>query len=440
LKPGNYSPITNRNADEIIAHAIDGEVNVGEFIERASALAAQLPGHQYVFNLLTDRYQYLLGFCASVIAGQCTLMPPNRLAGTLEKLAKTYPDSYTLDEALLTEQTIRQLDESSISQQSKQIEVPQISADQLCAIAFTSGSTGEPSPNLKYWRTIRDSSLANAKLLLADVSGQLNLLATVPPQHMWGFETSILLPLFANVAVCHRTPFYPQDIADALESLPGQRALVSSPVHLDALVRSEVKPVKVKRIFSATAPMSGTLAEKLENLFGALLVEVFGSSESGILARRHTASESLWQKSPIFEFRVCKDRIYVNAKHLPCEIELCDHLEIVDSNHFNWLGRHQDMINIAGKRGSLADLNRCLLDIEGVVDGVVFLPKGGQGRLAAMVVAPNMSVAEINQSLKKRVEPVFLPRPVYMVSALPRLETGKLSREDIMGQYENLAK
>jgi hypothetical protein len=139
---------------------------------------------------------------------------------------------------------------------------------------------------------------------------------------MWGLGTSILFPLFCDMAVSHRTPFFPQDIADALAALPEPRALVSSPVHLDAFLRANVGPLKIDQIFSATAPMSADLAQELERRFGARVIEVFGCSEAGIIARRYTASETAWQLSRTISVDVNSDRVLIQAPHLPEDVIL----------------------------------------------------------------------------------------------------------------------
>jgi len=440
LNPQRHTPITDRKPEEIIALRAGDEIDVNRFIQHAKSVACKLPDHRYVFNLFSDRYQYLLGFCAAVIAGQCTLMPPNRLTKTLEQLARNYPDSYSLGESDLLNEKANRKSHNPVPVMDYRSEVPLIPIDQLCAIAFTSGSTGSPTPNLKYWETLRTGSGGSAELLLNRVSERLNLLATVPPQHMWGFETSILLPLFANAAISYRTPFYPQDIAEALESLPEPRALISSPVHLNILLKSGVELVKLDRILSATASMSKELAQQLECRFNTQVLEIFGSSESGVLACRNSATETLWQISDLFELDVRKDGVLIQAEHLPGEIVLQDIIEKVGDTRFRWIGRHQDMINIAGKRGSLIDLNRRILAIEGVVDAVVFAPENDADRLAAMVVAPELKSSDILDGLRLEVESVFLPRPVYMVPNLPRQETGKLANRDVIKLFGDMMK
>ena len=434
-----HSPLTHRTSQEVIALRAGKEIDVGQFIKQARALASRLPRHQYVFNLFTNRFDYLLGFCASVIAGQCTLMPPNKLESTLDELRLSYPDSYFLGDSGLFETAGASEAPVAGSADLPSDEIPLIPADQLCAIAFTSGSTGKPNPNSKYWQTLRTGSFGNAALMLGGINERVNIVATVPPQHMWGLETSILFPLFANVAVSDRTPFYPQDIAEAIESLPAPRALVSSPVHLKALLDSGVSVNGLERIFSATAPMSTELAQALEKRFATSVFEVFGCSESGILAGRETARESLWRLCDLFELEAGEKGVRVKAGHLPGDVMLQDLIEIRGDRYFAWLGRHHDMVNIAGKKGSLADLNRRLLAIPGVVDGVIFKPSGDSERLAALVVAPHLHPSDILLTLKPVVESVFLPRTVYKVPALPRQETGKLASAAVQALFEEIS-
>jgi len=397
-------------------------------VAEAAALAEQLPRHAYVINLHSDRYRYLRAFCAAVIAGQCTLMPPNRLAHTLSQLAETYPDSYVIGE---------DGDEPPISGVAGSA-IPAIDPEQLCAIAFTSGSTGVPKPNKKYWRTLEEGAKGNARLLLGSDIGELNMVATVPAQHMWGMEMSIMLPLFAPVAISDKTPFFPQDIADAINELPAPVALVSSPIHLEALLRSGVKPNRLDRIFTATAPLSRKLAINLETTFAARVQDVFGCSESGILATRNPSTEDLWNYADFFDLDATQEGIRIRANHLPEDVLMPDIVELVGDRQYRWLGRHADMVNIAGKRGSLADINNRLRELDGVVDGVIFARDEQAEHLAGLVVAPGMDVSDILRQLKNRIEPVFLPRPIYKVDMLPRQETGKIAVKAVMDMFNQI--
>lgn len=398
------------------------------FVADVRALAAELPDHRHVINLHSDRYRYLRAFCAAIVAGQCTLMPPNRQPRTLTQLQELYPDTYVLGEDGV-EPTFANAANSQI---------PDIADEQLCAIAFTSGSTGTPKPNRKFWRTLREGTESNVRLLLGDASGHLNAVATVPPQHMWGMETSILLPLFADIAISDKTPFYPQDIADTISELPPPVMLVSSPIHLETLLRSGVKPLGLERILTATAPLSRELAVSLENAFSTNVQDIFGCSESGILAKRNTSTEELWSYADIFDFEVSRGGVTIRADHLSEDVLMPDIIELVGDRQYRWLGRQADMVNIAGKRGSLADINHRLREVPGVVDGIVFAREEQPDRLAALVVAPGVEPSDILRDLKERVEPVFLPRPMYKVDMLPRQETGKIAVKVVQDMFNRI--
>jgi acyl-coenzyme A synthetase/AMP-(fatty) acid ligase len=117
--------------------------------------------------------------------------------------------------------------------------------------------------------------------------------------------------------------------------------------------------------------------------------------------------------------------------HVEREVLLADVIELRDRNTFLLHGRTADLINIAGKRTSLAHLNFHLNSIEGVRDGAFVMPEEDDGtvtRLMAFVVAPGLASETIMSALRQRVDAAFLPRPLCFVEALPRNETGKLPR------------
>ena len=66
------------------------------------------------------------------------------------------------------------------------------------------------------------------------------------------------------------------------------------------------------------------------------------------------------------------------------------------------------------------------------------MPEGSINRLAALVVAPGLKSSDILRELKSQIEPVFLPRPVYLLERLPRQETGKLSTKAVTELFEEI--
>lgn len=445
-------PLLERRLEDDLAHIghpltplgkFTGRITVGEFVGQVMHLAAQLPEAECVINLCDNRYLFTLGFCAALVRGQTNLLPQNRAPATQVLLRERYPQGYLLHDGLedLLE-TCPQLNLSQLDlRASPATEIPAIPADQLAAIAFTSGSTGHPKANPKPWHTFVTSSQMNAREMLGDdCREQLRFaLATVPAQHMWGLETSLLLPLFARLCISDARPLFPLDVATALQQLPEPRLLISTPVHLRALVSSGVTMPQAAHLLCATAPLSTELAQATEASFGGELIEVYGCSEVGSMARRRTAQADEWQLFEGLEF--AEDLSLIRGNHLPQAQPVQDRIETSDGRAFRLLGRGDDMVEIAGKRGSLQEMNKLLLATPGVVDGVVFMPEPGQQaitRPVALVVGKGISKQQLSARFAEHLDPVFMPRPLLLVDALPREDNGKLPRAKLLAFYRQL--
>jgi acyl-coenzyme A synthetase/AMP-(fatty) acid ligase len=130
------------------------------------------------------------------------------------------------------------------------------------------------------------------------------------------------------------------------------------------------------------------------------------------------------------------DGTLVSAPWFVEPVLLQDVVELLGDGRFVVRGRSSDMIEVAGKRASLADLTQRLLAVEGVRDAVLFQPQPDSvasiRRMAALVVAPGCSAKQILERLAGSVDPAFLPRPLRIVEELPRNELGKLPRERLL--------
>ncbi len=93
-------------------------------------------------------------------------------------------------------------------------------------------------------------------------------------------------------------PFFPADVAAALAEVPAPRMLVTTPIHLQALLRDPLELPPLAAITSATAPLCAELAAEAEARYGAPVVELFGSTETCVIAHRRTVSETAWRLYP----------------------------------------------------------------------------------------------------------------------------------------------
>jgi acyl-coenzyme A synthetase/AMP-(fatty) acid ligase len=426
-------------AGRVVAHTDQGPLDVARFLRRVHAVARRLPDCPQLLNLCDDRYRFLLGFAAAASRGITTLLPPSRATGVLNELLDRHPGAALLGDCALVEALAAEREAGCVRLDGFDEEVegdmPTVAGDFVAALGFTSGSSGPPQAHAKYWGSFAASTALNDGLLAALCGGTPTLVATVPSQHMYGMETSVLLPLRGRVAVHASRPFFPADIAAALAAVPAPRVLVTTPVHLRTLVASGQALPPLAAIVSATAPLAPELAQAAEQAFGTTLLELFGSTETCVLGHRRTAHESDWTHYDGIRFAPRPDGTQVAAAWLPVPVLLQDVIERVPPDRFRLAGRSSDHLEIAGKRSSLIELTRRLLAIPGVEDGVVFQPDAAGApvrRVAALVVAPSLDEAAILAALRDTVDPVFLPRPLRRLAALPRNATGKLPREALL--------
>lgn len=442
-------------AADVIAWRGTRAVTRHGFLKDVLDVARQLPDHAHVINICNDSYLFLVGFAAAVTRGQVTLMPPSRVPGVVVAIAEDYPDCYLLVDANTADGALPQfrisVDAAAKASPGEPLlfprDVPTLAHDQLAAVLFTSGSTGKAVPNPKHWGTLVHGATATAGALLAGI-GAANVVSTVPPQHMYGFETTMLLPLLGFCRLQCERPLFPDDVRKTLELTAEPRVLITTPVHLRTFTEFSGPMPAVTGIVSATAPLSPQLAEASEARFRARLIEVFGSTETGVTATRRTARDEPWQLIDLFDIEARQDGTRVRARHFRDDVLLQDVVRLEGSRQFRLIGRSSDLINIAGKRASLGDLNAKLLAIDGVRDGVIFMPAvtggdeadGTVHRTAALVVAPGMTREAILSALRQVVDPAFLPRPLLLVDALPRSETSKLPRAALLDLFARHAR
>lgn len=403
-------------------------------LSHVRSLRDKIPHNRYVVNICKDRYAFMVGFAASLCHNQTTLLPPNLSPDTLQQLLSQYPDCYYMTDG---QEQVAELKGITLNLDTNpdraRMENPQFSDSHVAAIAFTSGTTGTPRPNSKSWGSMVQIAQKTGERLAFSKSDPVTIVATVPHQHMYGLETSIMLPLQHGWCIHSGRPFFPEDVASALYEQQSQRILVSTPIHLRACVTAQSRFPDVAYTLSATAPLPKHLAQQVETMFHATMVEIYGFAEAGTIATRRPVQEDRWTLLRELTLLSHADGYAVSTPYFSEPIPIPDIIQSTNPQQFSLEGRPSHLINIGGHRASLDDLNIKLLSIDGVVDGVFYMPEEREGsvtRLVAFVVAPGKTAESILATLRKKISPVFLPRPIYLVEALPRNHTGKLVKED----------
>ncbi|MFP5418774.1 MAG: AMP-binding protein [Gammaproteobacteria bacterium] len=428
--------IAHHSPDATVAWRNGAPIPARQFLHEVNQIAGLLPAGRHVLNLCSDRYHFAVSLAACVISGRVSLLPSTHTPETVRQMQRASPDVFCItdhESGAVALPTFRYPD--AVRAGTAAPRIPAIDCEQVIAQVFTSGSTGLPVPHAKRWGSLVANARAEAGRLGIDAA--YAILGTVPAQHMYGLESTVLLAWHSGAALHAGHPFYPADICDQLAGLPHPRMLVTTPFHLRTLLAEPGPLPAADRVLSATAPLSPELALEAEARFTAPLHEIYGCTETGQIASRRTATEIEWHTLP--QVTLARDAAGMRAEggHIETPALLGDVIEPVGAGpawtRFLLHGRHGDLVNIAGKRTSLAYLNHQLNAIPGVRDGVFLQPEAGGieavTRLTALVVAPDLTPAALTQALRERVDPIFLPRPLLFVDALPRNATGKLPRQ-----------
>ena len=181
------------------------DISASDFLESAAAIAESLAPAGDVVNLCENPFRFLIAFAAAVLRGRATLLPPSHAPRAVAEIIAAFPGCCVLNDA-------------SVIGRCRSISLGVVASpmDFVAAIGHTSGSTGKPVPHAKSWSGFIATTSLNAATIRTAIGDdalpqQPWIVATVPPQHMYGFETAVLLPLLDGFGVhccgrfCRRT-------------------------------------------------------------------------------------------------------------------------------------------------------------------------------------------------------------------------------------------
>jgi len=122
-----------------------------------------------------------------------------------------------------------------------------------------------------------------------------------------------------------------------------------------------------------------------------------------------------------------------------------DRIKIFPDGRFLLLGRADGILKIGGSRVSVSEIEQRLRELPGVTDAAVLAVEVASSRgheLWAVVAgrettAGELSVARLRARLLRSVEAVAIPRRFRVVDALPREETGKLTKERLRALFSS---
>ena len=433
-----------RDGGDAVFFGPDGEISAGAFFARASELAASLPDAPFVINLSESRVGFMLGFAAALIRGQTSLLPSGQGRDDWAQLTKQYPNASIIsDRSNIAPQSFDLSPYLQFARSPKpSAPIPDIPADFIAAILFTSGSTGNPTAHAKSWGKL-STGAANLMAALNWTQGaHYAVVGSVAPQHMFGLEATVMLPWHVGIPVHTHKPLLPADLETAFAQCTRPGWWMTTPMHLRPPLQSATNFGNLAGIVASTLSLPVALAKAVEEKWRVPVVEIYGSTETGALATRRTAMDEWW--TPLRDVNLHQQindetsQVLASGSHIDVPVRLGDELRLNPDGRFLWLGRSADMLKIGGKRASLSALNQLIAELPGVEDASYFVPDAEVNtashdeahparRLAAFFVSQTLSSEQLGAALRERVDPVFVPRHLYRVPRLPRDANGKLA-------------
>lgn len=472
-------PDLDRSA--IVAYYKGNAISRALFLEHVLAVAEILPRRGKVLNLCVDRYAFAVALFAAIARQTITVLPNSAAPAHVAAVATEHEGLLVIGDrasAPIADLPFKSVDEYLVAVTPADLSpagapMPSIEFEQPIAYMYTSGSTGTPTLHRKLFGRLRLNILAGAQRLQQLTGGACSVIGTTPIRHMYGLESSVFSPIFGGGCLSGEVPFFPADVARCLEQMPEPRLLVSTPFHLRKLIESDIRLPAVSAVMSATAPLPKELALQIAERLRCRVVEIYGSTETGQLATRLPCEDETWQTLAGVELHAgageetvdAKDAIdsgyaidskcagdseyaadskgaWAHSEFYESPQPINDVVELESPTRFKLIDRKANIINVAGKRSSLSYLNAAIIKLPGVVDAVFCVPRRETGaeveRLAAFVVAPGVSRSQLLAGLRAHMDPVFLPRPLIFVDALPRDGNGKMAAatlQDLLAKH-----
>ena len=302
----------------------------------------------------------------------------------------------------------------------------------------TSGSTGQPQIICKTVAQFQAEAEALAQCWgLADEAPVDAVVGSVSPQHLYGLSFRVVLALCAGWPIHRMQCVYPESLLAA--ALPMRRSVwISSPMLLDALGEDRVGPRlrgSVRRLVSSAGSFSAATSERLHRQLGILPDEIYGSTETGVIAHRQGSGP--WQPLPSVQHGTdAEGALWVDSPWSGGRRQLAD-LVSSQGTGFVLEGRRDRIIKLADKRVSLAHVEARLKEHAWVADGACGLSPVHKRLAVVLVLSPEGATAwreqgrasvlnALRDHLRGSLDVVALPRSWRVVHRLPRDAQGKL--------------
>ena len=341
--------------------------------------------------------------------------------------------------------------------------------DDIALFAYTSGTTGRPKcVPLSHGNVLWSARniAAHYDLTSADCS-----LVVLPLFHGHGLIGAALSTLASGGSVIVPPRFSASEFWKLFREHHATWYSAVPTIHQVLLERADSDGAPhsgLRFIRSCSAPLAPTILSKLENRFGAPVLEAYGMTEAA-----HQVASNPLPPLPHKPGTVGRSAelsiIDQSGRHLaantPGEVVVrgpnvmhgyrnnpeanaaafidgwfrTGDIGVIDNDGYLALtGRIKDLINRGGEKISPAEVEAILLQDPAVAEAAVFGvpdPKYGEEVSAAVVLRGAATAQELQTYCKTHMADFKVPKVIHLVSAIPRNAIGKVNRRDLTALF-----
>jgi len=361
-----------------------------------------------------DNFEFIINFLASIYAGKELF-----LLSDCHKLNELNIDYY-----------LPELQNDEINQ--NEICFENIEPQDIIINFLTSGSSSTPKLIKKtLFNLIEEAKDLNDMFLKSEQN--LRFISTTKLTHLFGLSFHLMVPLCGGFVIDTATIDYPEQInfENAL--------LVATPSFLEKISKYNFElPISPKWIFSSGAKLKDDVFSYFETKSN--VIEIYGSTESGVVAYRNSSSSEALTKAPnVLVKQDEKNQIVLQSNYFPeYEITLNDVIEMKSDEEFVMLNRSDRILKIQEKRISASNLEEKLntndfienshcLKINDKIACVVVLTRVGK---EYFLENGNIElIKSIKSYLKNKTE--IIPQKWRFLHEIPKNKMGKLDTQKI---------
>ena len=338
-------------------------------------------------------------------------------------------------------------------------------ADDVCMLAFTSGTTGRPKATMHFHRDVLAIADTFSRYVLQPTPDDL-FAASPPLAFTFGLGQSVVFPLRARAAVYLLEQPSPQHLLDAVER-HGITVLATAPTAYRAMLPNlgAAKINSLRACVSAGETLPKATWEAVHDACGIRIIDGIGSTEMlhiFISAAGHEIRPGSTGRSvpgylaevqdedgrPVPDgelgrlavkgptgcryLRGDRQQTYVqDGWNITGDVYVRDR-----DGYFHYQARADDMIVSAGYKIAGPEVEEALLRHPAVAEvAVIGAPDEERGMVvkAVVVLRPGVElgpepVKTLQDFVKSQIAPYKYPRAIEFADALPRTPTGKLQR------------